>query len=73
MSAAELIPTIEALPNIEKFRLLQFLVVELGKEAGFLPLDPGVTYPVWTPYAIPAETVTKLEKMLAEDPIQYES
>ncbi len=73
MSAAELIPTIEALPNLEKFRLLQFLVLELGKEAGFLSLDPGVTYPVWTPYAVPAETVTKLEKMLAEDKTVYES
>jgi len=73
MSAAELIPTIEALPNLEKFRLLQFLVFELGKEAGFLPLDPSITYPVWTPYAIPAETATKLEKMLAEDKTVYAS
>lgn len=73
MSVAELLPMIKVLPIFEKFRLLQFLIVELGKEAGFLLLDPSVTYPTQTPYAIPAETVVKLEKMLAEDRLTYEN
>lgn len=65
ISALELLPTIESLPSVEKFRLLQFLVAALGKETGLLPLDASVTYPVWTPYFVPAETVTKMEQMLA--------
>ncbi|GEM_PF-1192028 len=67
MSAIELFPTVEALPSIEKFKLLQFLVTVLGEEAGFLPLDTKATYPVWTPYFVPNETVTKMEQMLAEE------
>ena len=67
MSALDLFPTIEALASVEKFRLLQFLVAALGKETGLLPLDASVTYPVWTPYFVPAETVAKMEKMLAAD------
>jgi hypothetical protein len=67
MSAAELMPLITALPGAEKFQLLQFLVNELGKEAGFMPLNPNTMYPIWTPYHVPEETVTKLAAMLAEE------
>jgi hypothetical protein len=46
-------------------------VAALGKEAGLLPLDAPVPYPVWTPYFVPAETVAKMEQMLAEEPGAY--
>ncbi len=71
MSTAELIPLIETLPGIEKFRLLQFLVADLGKEAGFLSLNAAAVYPIWTPYDVPTETVNKLATMLAEEKVEY--
>lgn len=71
ISALDLFPTIEALPSVEKFRLLQFLVAALGKETGLLPLDANGTYPVWTPYFVPAETVAKMEQMLLEESGAY--
>ena len=71
MSTAELIPLIETLPSKEKFRLLQFLVADLGKEAGFFSLNTDAIYPVWTPYNVPVETVSKLATMLAEEKAEY--
>lgn len=71
MSAIELFPTVEALPSVEKFKLLQFLVTALGEETGLLPLDTKMTYPIWTPYFVPNETVTKMEQMLAEEKSSY--
>ena len=67
MSAAELAPLIDALPRVEKFRLLQFLVTSITKEEDIALLDPTVTYPLWTPYNTPVETVTALAALLAED------
>lgn len=73
MSTTELIPLINPLSTAEKFQLLQYLVVELGKEAGAFPLDTNSTYPVWTPYGIPAESADKLATMLAEERAAYGS
>lgn len=67
MSAAELVPLIDALPRLEKFQLLQFLVSSIAKEENITPLDPAITYPLWTPYNTPPETTKALTKMLAED------
>lgn len=67
MSAAELAPLIDALPRLEKFQLLQFLVSSITKEENITPLDPTVTYPMWTPYNTPAATVNVLATLLAED------
>jgi hypothetical protein len=73
MSTTELIPLIDPLSSAEKFQLLQYLITELGKEAGVFPLNANITYPVWTPYGIPAETVDKLAAMLAEERAAYDS
>ena len=73
MSTNELIPLIDPLSSVEKFQLLQYLVAELGKEAGVFPLDASVTYPVWTPYNIPTETADKLAAMLAEEQASYDT
>ena len=51
--------------NSYGIQLLQFLVIELGKEAGFLPLKPNMNYPIWTTYHVPEETPRKLAAMLA--------
>ena len=60
MSSAELAPLIEALPRIEKFQLLQFLVTSITKEENLPALDSNVIYPLWTPYNTPVETVAAL-------------
>lgn len=67
MSVAELAPLVDALPRVEKFQLLQLLVTSLAKEEEIPLLDPTVTYPLWTPYNTPVETVTALAALLAED------
>jgi hypothetical protein len=66
MALTELLPTIEALPRVEKLQLLQYLISIINKEEGISPLDAEATYPVWTPYDIPNETVTKMAQMLKE-------
>ena len=67
MSAAELASLIDALPRTEKFQLLQFLVTSITKDENITPLDPTITYPMWTPYNTPPETVAALAVMLVED------
>lgn len=67
MSVAELAPLVDALPRVEKFQLLQLLVTSLAQEEAIPLLDPTVTYPLWTPYETPVETVTALATLLAED------
>lgn len=67
MSAAELVPLIDALPRLEKFQLLQFLVSSITKEENITPLDPSITYPMWTPYDTPTSTTNVLAAMLVED------
>lgn len=67
MSVTELAPLVDALPRVEKFQLLQLLVTSLAKEEEMPLLDATVTYPLWTPYHTPVETVTALAKLLAED------
>ena len=67
MSAAELAPLIDSLPRLEKLQLLQFLVTSITKDENIDPLDPSATYPMWTPYNTPPETVTALANLLMED------
>jgi hypothetical protein len=67
MSVAELAPLIDALPRVEKFQLLQFLVTSITKEEKIALLEPTITYPLWTPYNTPVETVATLAALLAED------
>lgn len=66
MTIMELLPTMEALPlpHTEKLQLLQYLIAIINKEEGIAPLDAEITYPVWTPYNVPAETASKMAQML---------
>lgn len=67
LSVTELTPLVELLPRVEKFQLLQFLVTTSAKEEEIPLLDPTLTYPLWTPYQTPVETVTALATLLVED------
>ena len=46
MSLAELLPSVQALPRSDKFRLVQELIAELAHEEG---LTEG-EYTIWSPY-----------------------
>lgn len=45
----QLFPTLRELKRAEKLYVIQFLVSELAQEETSL-LQPGVAYPVWSPY-----------------------
>lgn len=62
MSLSELLPAVQALPRIDKFRLVQELITELAKEEG---LPPG-EYPVWSPYGS-HEAAAILLQLLEQD------
>jgi hypothetical protein len=69
-SVAELLPSLRALPRMDKLRLVQFLVFELVKEEDPVLLETNVAYPIWTPYnAFDAAAV--LLNALAEEHIVY--
>ena len=70
MSFTELIPILQALPRSDKFRLLQFLVLDLAREEdALLELDNGD--PVWTPYNA-CEAADAMLKTLGEEKITYD-
>jgi hypothetical protein len=43
----DLLPILHALPRADKLRLIEFLAGELVREEG---IEPGVSYPLWTPH-----------------------
>ncbi len=49
MALTELLPTLQILPRADKWRVVEFLVLELAKEEG-TSLKAGAEYPVWSPY-----------------------
>jgi len=49
MSVTELAPLLHELDRTDKLRVLLLLVYELVQEEGAL-LQPGMAYPVWSPY-----------------------
>ncbi|HIK13013.1 MAG TPA: hypothetical protein IGS52_22605 [Oscillatoriaceae cyanobacterium M33_DOE_052] len=65
MSITELIPTLQSLSRVDKLKVMQFLVEELAKEEN-AGLQPGATYPVWSPYNS-HDAAHKLAKLLEED------
>jgi len=50
MSLSELIPSLQALPRAEKWRLIQLLVADLAREENVIPIEGGRLYPVWSPH-----------------------
>ena len=62
MSLVELLPSIQALPRSDKFRLVQQLIAELAQEEG---LTAG-EYPIWSPYDAHEAAATLLQ-LLEQD------
>lgn len=62
MSLAELLPSIQALPRSDKFRLVQELITELAQEEGLAEGE----YPIWSPYDAHEAAVTLLQ-LLEQD------
>ncbi|WP_293087719.1 hypothetical protein [Moorena sp. SIO4A1] len=48
MTVVELFPTLRGLNRADKLKVIQFLVAELAREEE-PTLEPGATYPVWSP------------------------
>lgn len=48
MTILELFSTLKNLPRADKLKVMQFLVAELAQEEE-PSLQPGATYPVWSP------------------------
>lgn len=65
MSITELIPAMRALPRSEKFRLVRLLLDDLAGEELLSGLEPGQTFPRYTPEFAPgaaAQIATLLEE-----------
>lgn len=48
MSLTEVLPEVQALSRLDKIRLIQFLAQELERDESGL-IEPGRSYPVWSP------------------------
>lgn len=49
MEMAQILPELRKLKRVEKLHIMQFLVSELAQEESEL-IQPGVAYPIWSPY-----------------------
>ncbi len=61
MDLSELLPTLQALPRPEKWRLVQLMVADLAREEETSSIEAGAAYPIWSPYQAfdAAETLLK--------------
>lgn len=66
MSVAELLSIFQTLFRADKLKVMQFLVQELAAEKEALLLQPGATYPAWSPYNS-HDTAQKLAALLEQD------
>lgn len=48
MSLIELLPEVRTLSRLDKIRLIQYLARDLDQDEGGL-IEPGRSYPVWSP------------------------
>ena len=48
MSLTEVLPDVQTLSRLDKIRLIQLLARELEQDEG-CPIEPGRSYPVWSP------------------------
>ena len=63
MSLMELLPSVQALPRREKFRLMQELLTELAQEEEIIPAGE---YPLWSPIEA-YDAAAVLMKMLEQE------
>lgn len=67
MSLAEVLPEVQSLTRLDKIRLIQFLALELERDDRII--EPGLSYPVWSPdkaYSAAATLLKALEKDRAQ-------
>ena len=65
MSLAEVLPQVQMLSRLDRFRLIQFLAQELERDEGGL-IEPGRSYPVWSPYDAHDAAATLLQVLEQE-------
>ena len=66
----ELLSKVQALPRVDKLRLMQFLAFELAREEGVALLQPNEDYPMWTPYDA-FDAASTLLNALKEEQVTY--
>lgn len=66
----ELFPALRELKRAEKLYLIQFLVSELAQEESDF-IQPGVGYPVWSPYDAFDAAAVMLKALDAEKTNEY--
>lgn len=66
MTVVELLPSLKALPRLEKLRVVEFLVGEIAREEELLPFAADTAYQVWSPYGA-AEAASTLQGMLEQE------
>jgi hypothetical protein len=70
MSFVEILPSLKELDRSDKFKAMQFLMLELAREEHVNLLPPG-EYPIWSPYSA-YEAAEVLYKVLKEKTgVQY--
>ena len=70
MSLVEMLPSLKELDRSDKFKAMQFLMLELAQEEQVTLLPPG-EYPIWSPYDA-YEAAEVLYKVLKEETgVQY--
>ncbi len=52
MTLNDLLPSLHALPRVDKLKLIQFLAADVASEDVIVPGDPApdAAYPVWSPH-----------------------
>jgi hypothetical protein len=66
MSLAELLPSVLGLSPTEKLRLIQMLAADLAQAEDAATLEPGMSYPVWSPFEAQEAAATLLQVLEAE-------
>ncbi len=65
MSLTEVLPEIQMLSRLDKIRLIQFLAQDLERGEGDL-IEPGRSYPIWSPDRAFTAAAALLEALAAE-------
>ena len=65
MEMTQILPELRKLKRVEKLYVMQFLVSELAQEESEL-IQPGVSYPIWSPYDAAATMLKVLQESKTE-------
>jgi hypothetical protein len=66
MSLTEVLPRVQSLSKLDTIRLIQFLAQELERDEGGL-IEPGRSYPVWSPDRAFTAAATLLQTLEDEE------